>query len=71
MKRQIFTLIGILFTVTLFAQDPTSKIVLNKGQKIQVSTTVTIESTAMGMDATNNSTKIGRASCRERVCYPV
>ena len=56
MKRQIFTLIGILFTVTLFAQDPTSKIVLSKGQKIQVSTTVTIESTAMGMDATNNST---------------
>ena len=56
MKKQIFTLIGAVFTVALFAQNPTAKIVLAKDQKILVSTTVTITSSSMGMDATSNST---------------
>jgi len=56
MKRQIFTLIGTLVTVTLFAQVPASKISLHKGQKIVVTTSVSIASNSMGLDATSNST---------------
>jgi len=56
MKKQIFTLIGALFTIAAFAQTPATKIVLTKGQKIVVSTTVSIASKSMGVDATSNST---------------
>lgn len=57
MKKQIFTLGGIFFTASLLAQTPATKIVLNKGQKIVVQTTVSIETNmAPGMDASSNST---------------
>jgi len=55
MKRPIFTLIGTLLTVALFAQKPATKIVLAKGQKIVVTTTVSIVSNSMGMDGNTNS----------------
>jgi len=55
MKRPIFTLIGTLLTVALFAQKPATKIVLAKGQKIVATTTVSIVSNSMGMDGTTNS----------------
>ena len=42
-------------SVALFAQDPASKIVLAKGQKIMVTTTVAISSSNMGMNADVNS----------------
>ena len=56
MKKQFFTLMGIFFTGSLLAQTPATKIMLNKGQKIIVQTTVSIETNmAPGMDASSNS----------------
>ncbi len=52
MKKQIFTLIGLSSSLALFAQTPASKVVLSKGQKIVVTTTVSIVSSmAPGMEA--------------------
>ena len=57
MKKQFFTLAGIFFAGSLLAQTPATKVILNKGQKIVVQTTVSIETNmAPGMDATSNST---------------
>ena len=56
MKRQVFTLIGTILTATLFAQNPTSRIVLAKGQKMVVTTTVAITSSNMGVEALVNTT---------------
>ena len=57
MTRQIFTLIGTLLTVALFAQNPTTKVLLSKGQKIVVTTAVTITS-SMGPGLETNLSSV-------------
>lgn len=56
MKKQLFTLIALICGNLLFAQTPTNKILLKNGQKIRVTTTMTINSSlAAGMDANTSS----------------
>ena len=57
MKRVFLTLMGISLTMVLVAQTPGSRIVLSRGQKILVTTTVFINTNmAPGMEATSSST---------------
>jgi len=58
MKKTILSVFSLLFTGLLFAQTPTTKIVLNNDEKITVENTLNFEATVMGMAISNNSTTL-------------
>ena len=59
MKKLSILLVGFLTVNLAFAQVPTTKVTLTKGQKIQADISISIEaSLSMGMEIKNNSTSL-------------
>lgn len=58
MKKTILSTFSLLFTGLLFAQTPTSKIVLNNDEKITVENTLNFDASVMSTSISNNSTTL-------------
>src|SRR5437868_4841708 len=55
MKTTLIALASMFFAVAAYAQNPTEKIVLNKGQKITATTSMSVTNEMMGMNTSTSS----------------